>query len=148
MTNVPVLSRTNCQRLPGVYAVGVVDASALPQNIMLRALARLPIIINQSISWVPITGEAECLSTTEYDNNVPMETVTLSFQSVHPLAKGLNPAFVVVTTEMDAYLIGQLESPRIELKCESTTGSPSGSPSVYNFTVTHKCCKALKKCVL
>ncbi len=123
--------------LPGVRAVGYVNASAVMPAAVTRAIAGIPVYIPAGITWVPIAGQKPSVKAVrEWKNNVVIETTTLEFITSAELPASDLLAFVVIDATGRYWLIGRREHPRTRLEHTASISEPSGEPSAYAYTVT------------
>lgn len=138
---------TTTQQLPGIKAIYCLDARRLQQNIALRYICGMNIIILAELTPVEFYGDPACKCETEFENAAMSQTATLEFKAVAQLPGNMPLAFVVTAVDGRSYLIGSRESPRAVAKCERVMAAPSGEASVCKYEVTHKATRTLIPCI-
>lgn len=136
------------QILPGVTKVGIIALANLPHNIINKAVSGIKVDITESyVTYLPIVGIPVCQSEDKFDNNSSYEKAKLTFKATDLLLQFPRKAFIVITVDGAAYLIGaDNQSPIFDVK--ATSGEPSGESAGYEYEVSMTAKKALIRCYL
>lgn len=123
--------------LPGITAIYAVPCRLLPDHMMLRAIAGMPI-------GIPTVGErVEFFDTPILTiegtkvNGTSVETSTLEFAARKPLKDWIRMAFVVVRANGRTQVIGAKEPKYPVITYTETTGTPDGTAAVRRYKITH-----------
>ena len=137
---------SQCLSLPGISKVWYIHRDYLPDDVVYRAVAGIPIALqNQPVS-ITLKGEAVCEVEQSFDNNSYIEKTKLAFLSLDDVPVDQHPAFVIQTVNGDRYVIGAKERPYPTVKITRSTGQPDGDPSVRKYEVSFTAKKALALC--
>ena len=137
---------SQCLSLPGISKVWYIHRDYLPDDVVYRAVAGIPIALqNQPVS-ITLKGEAVCEVEQSFDNNSYIEKTKLAFLSLDDVPTDQHPAFVIQTVNGDRYVIGAKERPYPTVKITRSTGQPDGDPSVRKYEVSFMTKKALALC--
>ena len=137
---------SQCLSLPGISKVWYIHRDYLPDDVVYRAVAGIPIALqNQPVS-ITLKGEAVCEVEQSFDNNSYIEKTKLAFLSLDDVPTDQHPAFVIQTVNGDRYVIGAKERPYPTVKITRSTGQPDGDPSVRKYEVSFTAKKALALC--
>ena len=136
------------QILPGVTKVGIIALANLPHNIINKAVSGIEVVINEaSVEYLNIVGIPVCQSEDKFDNNSSFEKAKLTFKTTDFILRYLRRAFIVITADGAAYLIGaDTQLPIFDMK--NTSGEPSGESAGYEYEVSMTAKKALIRCYL
>ena len=137
---------SKCISLPGITHVWYILRDYLPDDVIYRAVAGIPIALqNQPIS-ISMKGSAICEVEQSFDNNSYIEKTKLAFLSLDDVSTDQHPAFVIQTVNGDRYVIGAKERPFPTVKITRSTGQLDGEPSVRKYEVSFTAKKALALC--
>lgn len=135
-----------CLSLPGIQQVWYISRTGLPDDVVYRSVAGIPVsVIEQPIS-ITMKGEAVCEVEQSYDNNSYIEKAKLTFLTLDDVPTDQHPAFLFQTIEGDIYIIGAKERPYPTVKITRSTGHPDGDTSVRKYEVSFSAKKALALC--
>ena len=135
-----------CLSLPGITRVWYILRDYLPDDVVYRAVAGIPVsLLEQPIS-ITMKGSAICEVEQSFDNNSYIEKSKLTFLTLDDVPVDQHPAFVIQTVDGDYYLIGAKERPYPTVKITRSTGQPDGDPSVRKYEVSFTAKKALALC--
>ena len=135
-----------CLSLPGIQQVWYISRTGLPDDVVYRSVAGIPVsVIEQPIS-ITMKGEAVCEVEQLYDNNSYIEKAKLTFLTLDDVPTDQHPAFLFQTIEGDIYIIGAKERPYPTVKITRSTGQPDGDASVRKYEVSFSAKKALALC--
>ena len=137
---------SKCLSLPGIQQVWYISRTGLPDDVVYRSVAGIPVsVIEQPIS-ITMKGEAVCEVEQSYDNNSYIEKAKLTFLTLDDVPTDQHPAFLFQTIEGDIYIIGAKERPYPTVKITRSTGQPDGDTSVRKYEVSFSAKKALALC--
>jgi hypothetical protein len=137
---------SKCLSLPGIQQVWYISRTGLPDDVVYRSVAGIPVsVIEQPIS-ITMKGLAVCEVEQSYDNNSYIEKSKLTFLTLDEVPTDQHPAFVIETVDGDKYVIGAKERPYPTVKITRSTGQPDGDPSVRKYEVSFTAKKALALC--
>ena len=135
-----------CLSLPGIQQVWYISRTGLPDDVVYRSVAGIPVsVIEQPVS-ITMKGEAVCEVEQSYDNNSYIEKAKLTFLTLDDVPTDQHPAFLFQTIEGDIYIIGAKERPYPTVKITRSTGQPDGDASVRKYEVSFSAKKALALC--
>ena len=137
---------SQCLSLPGINKVWYLLRDALPDDVVYRAVAGIPISFDDQPTEVNLKGEAVCEVEQSFDNNSYIEKTTLTFLALDDVPTDQHPAFVIQTVNGDRNVIGAKERPYPTVKITRSTGQPDGDPSVRKYEVSFTAKKALALC--
>ena len=120
----------------------------LPPNINYKAMAKVPVGIYPTPTYIDTDGKSECDTETDFDNNSKIEKATLKFSTTESLPVHIHLAFVIYTVRGEKYIIGCKEAPYPIIKVKSTTGSPDWQRNIINYEITFTARKALVQCAV
>ena len=133
----------NCLSLPGITKVWYILRDNLPDDVVYRAVAGIPISLSEQPISITSKGEAICELEQSFDNNSYIEKSKLTFITLDDVPTDQHPAFVIETVDGDVYVIGAKERPYPTVKIIRSTGQPDGDPSVKKYEVSFTAKKAL-----
>jgi hypothetical protein len=133
----------NCLSLPGITKVWYILRDNLPDDVVYRAVAGIPISFSEQPISITMKGEAICELEQSFDNNSYIEKSKLTFITLDDVPTDQHPAFVIETVDGDVYVIGAKERPYPTVKIIRSTGQPDGDPSVKKYEVSFTAKKAL-----
>ena len=133
----------NCLSLPGITKVWYILRDNLPDDVVYRAVAGIPISFSEQPISITMKGEAICELEQSFDNNSYIEKSKLTFLTLDDVPTDQHPAFVIETVDGDVYVIGAKERPYPTVKIIRSTGQPDGDPSVKKYEVSFTAKKAL-----
>ena len=133
----------NCLSLPGITKVWYILRDNLPDDVVYRAVAGIPISFSEQPISITMKGEAFCELEQSFDNNSYIEKSKLTFITLDDVPTDQHPAFVIETVDGDVYVIGAKERPYPTVKIIRSTGQPDGDPSVKKYEVSFTAKKAL-----
>ena len=137
---------SKCQSLPGIQKVWYIPCADLPDDVVYRSVAGIPIsLLKISTVSINLKGEAVC-EVKSYDNNSYIEKAKLQFLTLDDVPTDQHPAFVIKTMNNELYLLGAKERPYPTVKITSSTGQPDGDASVRKYEVSFTARKALALC--
>ena len=137
---------SKCLSLPGIQQVWYISRNGLPDDVVYRSVAGIPVsVIEQPIS-ITMKGEAVCEVEQSYDNNSYIEKAKLTFLTLDDVPTDQHPAFVIRTVNDEYYVIGAKERPYPTVKITRSTGQPDGDTSVRKYEVSFSAKKALALC--
>ena len=132
-----------CLSLPGITKVWYILRDNLPDDVVYRAVAGIPISFSEQPISITMKGEAFCELEQSFDNNSYIEKSKLTFLTLDDVPTDLHPAFVIETVDGDVYVIGAKERPYPTVKIIRSTGQPDGDPSIKKYEVSFTAKKAL-----
>ena len=132
-----------CLSLPGITKVWYILRDNLPDDVVYRAVAGIPISFSEQPISITMKGEAFCELEQSFDNNSYIEKSKLTFITLDDVPTDQHPAFVIETVDGDVYVIGAKERPYPTVKIIRSTGQPDGDPSVKKYEVSFTAKKAL-----
>ena len=119
-----------CVSLPGITNVWYIPHDVLPDDVVYRAVAGIPISLEVQPVSITMKGEATCEVEQSFDNNSYIEKVKLAFLTLDDVPTVNFPAFVIKTVDGDIYLMGAKERPYPTVKITRSSGALDGDPSV------------------
>ena len=137
---------SKCISLPGITHVWYILRDYLPDDVVYRAVAGIPISFDGQPTEVNLKGSAICEVEQSFDNNSYIEKTKLAFLSLDDVPVDQHPAFVIQTVNGDRYVIGAKERPYPTVKITRSTGQLDGEPSVRKYEVSFMAKKALALC--
>ena len=132
--------------LPGIQQVWYILSDHLPDDVVYRSVAGIPIYLREQPISITMKGEAVCEVERSYDNNSYIEKAKLTFLTLDDVPTDLHPAFIIKTVNDELYLLGAKERPYPTVKITSSTGQPDGDTSVRKYEVSFTAKKALARC--
>ena len=135
-----------CLSLPGITHVWYILRDDLPDDVVYRSVAGIPVSLSEQPINISMKGEALCEVEQSFDNNSYIEKVKLTFFSLDDVPTDQHPAFVIQTVDGDIYVIGAKERPYPTVKISRSTGQLDGDPSVRKYEVSFTAKKALAPC--
>ena len=136
----------NCLSLPGITKVWYILRDYLPDDVVYRAVAGIPITLSEQPISITMKGETFCEVEQSFDNNSYIEKSKLTFLTLDDVPTDQHPAFVIQTVDGDVYVIGAKERPYPTVKIIRSTGQLDGDPSVRKYEVSFTAKKALAPC--
>ena len=137
---------SKCLSLPGITHIWYILRDYLPDDVVYRAVADIPVTLQASPINISLMGEAVCEVEQSFDNNSYIEKSKLTFLTLDEVPTDQHPAFVIETVNGDKYVIGAKERPYPTVKITRSTGQPDGDPSVRKYEVSFTAKKALALC--
>lgn len=137
---------SKCLSLPGIQQVWYILRDYLPDDVVYRSVAGIPITLQEQPISITMKGEAVCEVEQSYDNNSYIEKAKLTFLTLDDVQTDQHPAFVVRTVNDEYYVIGAKERPFPTVKITRSTGQPDGDTSVRKYEVSFTAKKALALC--
>ena len=137
---------SSCVSLPGITHVWYIQRDHLPDDVVYRAVAGIPVTLSEQPVSITMKGKAVCEVEQSFDNNSYIEKVKLDFLTLDDVPTAQHSAFVIQTVDGAIYLIGAKERPYPTVKITSSTGQPDGDPSVRKYEVSFNAKKALALC--
>ena len=137
---------SKCLSLPGIQQVWYILRDYLPEDVVCRSVAGIPISLQEQPISITMKGEAVCEVEQSYDNNSYIEKAKLTFLTLDDVPTDQHPAFVIRTVNDEYYVIGAKERPYPTVKITRSTGQPDGDTSVRKYEVSFTAKKALALC--
>ena len=137
---------SKCLSLPGITKVWYIMRDDLPDDIVYRSVAGIPVNLDVVPTDITLKGQAVCEVEQTFDNNSYIEKVKLTFLTLDDVQTAQHPAFLIKTVNDDIYIIGSKERPYPSVKITSSTGQPDGDTSVRKYEVSFTAKKALALC--
>ena len=137
---------SKCISLPGITHVWYILRDYLPDDVVYRAVAGIPISFDGQPTEVNLKGSAICEVEQSFDNNSYIEKTKLAFLSLDDVPVDQHPAFVIQTVNGDRYVIGAKERPYPTVKITRSTGQLDGEPAVRKYEVSFTAKKAMALC--
>ena len=137
---------SKCLSLPGIQQVWYILRDYLPDDVVYRSVAGIPISLQEQPINITMKGEAICEAEQSYDNNSYIEKAKLTFLTLDDVPSEQHPAFVIRTVNDEYYVIGAKERPYPTVKITRSTGQPDGETSVRKYEVSFTAKKALALC--
>ena len=137
---------SKCLSLPGIQQVWYILRDYLPDDVVYRSVAGIPIALEVEPDVIKMKGEAVCEVEQSYDNNSYIEKAKLTFLTLDDVPTDQHPAFVIRTVNDEYYVIGAKERPYPTVKITRSTGQPDGDASVRKYEVSFSAKKALALC--
>ena len=135
-----------CHALPGILKIWTVSRSSLPNDVVYRAVAGIPIQVQFNLTSITMKGPAFCEVEQTFDNNSYIEQTRLTFSTLDEVDLDKHPAFVIQTMDGNRYIIGSKERPYPTVKITNSTGQLDGEPAVRKYEVSFNAKKALAIC--
>ena len=135
-----------CLSLPGITKAWYIQRNNLPDDVVYRAVAGIPVTLQEQPISISLKGEAICEVEQSFDNNSYIEKSKLTLYTLDEVPTDQHPAFVIETVDGDKYVIGAKERPYPTVKITRSTGQPDGDPSVRKYEVSFTAKKALALC--
>ena len=135
-----------CLSLPGIQYVWYISRDHLPDDVVYRSVAGIPITLEVEPDEIILKGEAVCEVEQSNDNNSYIEKAKLTFLTLDDVPTDQHPAFVIRTVNDEYYVIGAKERPYPTVKITRSTGQPDGDTSVRKYEVSFTAKKALALC--
>lgn len=137
-----------CLSLPGIQQVWYILRDYLPDDVVYRSVAGIPITLEVEPYEIILKGEAVCEVEQSYDNNSYIEKAKLTFLTLDDVPLDQHPAFIIHTVNDEYYVIGAKERPYPTVKITSSTGQLDGDPSVSKYEVSFIEKKSLALCLV
>ena len=135
---------SKCQSLPGIQKVWYIPCADLPDDVVYRSVAGIPIsLLKISTVSISLKGEAVCEVEKSYDNNSYIEKAKLQFLTLDDVPTDQHPSFAIKTANDEIYLIGAKERPYPTIKITRSTGQPDGDASIRKYEVSFTAKKAI-----
>ena len=139
---------SKCLSLPGIQQVWYILRDYLPDDVVYRSVAGIPISLQEQPISITMKGEAVCEVEQSYDNNSYIEKAKLTILTLDDVPTDQHPAFVIRTVNDEYYVIGAKERPYPTVKITRFTGQPDGDTSVRKYEVSFTAKKALALCIV
>ena len=130
----------------GELANCIIPCADLPDDVVYRSVAGIPISLQETPTSITLKGEAVCEVEQSFDNNSYIEKAKLTFLTLDDVPADQHPTFVIKTANDEIYLIGAKERPYPTIKITRSTGLPDGDASVRKYEVSFTAKKALALC--
>jgi hypothetical protein len=135
-----------CLSLPGITKAWYIQRNYLPDDVVYRSVAGIPVTLKEQPISINLKGEAICEVEQSFDNNSYIEKSKLTLYTLDEVPTDQHPAFLFQTIEGDIYIIGAKERPYPTVKITRSTGQPDGDTSVRKYEVSFTAKKALALC--
>ena len=135
-----------CLSLPGITKAWYIQRDYLPDDVVYRSVAGIPVTLQEQPISINLKGEAICEVEQSFDNNSYIEKSKLTLYTLDEVPTDQHPAFVIETVDGDKYVIGAKERPYPTVKITRSTGQPDGDASVRKYEVSFTAKKALALC--
>lgn len=135
-----------CVSLPGIQDVWYIKRDFLPDDVVYRAVAGIPVSLLHAPTTINMKDEAACEVEQSFDNNSYIEKTRLTFLTLDEVPTEQHPAFVIRTISGEDFVIGAKERPYPTVKITRSTGQLDGVPSVRKYEVSFTAKKALALC--
>ena len=135
-----------CLSLPGITKAWYIQRDYLPDDVVYRSVAGIPVTLQEQPISINLKGQALCEVEQSFDNNSYIEKSKLNLYTLDEVPTDQHPAFVIETVDGDKYVIGAKERPYPTVKITRSTGQPDGDPSVRKYEVSFTAKKALALC--
>ena len=135
-----------CLSLPGITKVWFILRDYLPDDVVYRSVAGIPVSLQEQPISVTLKGSAICEVDQSFDNNSYIEKTKLTFYTLDDVPTDQHPAFVIQTVDGNIYVIGAKERPYPTVRITRSTGQLDGEPSVKKYEVSFTAKKALALC--
>ena len=135
-----------CLSLPGITKAWYIQRNYLPDDVVYRSVAGIPVTLQEQPISINLKGEAICEVEQSFDNNSYIEKSKLTLYTLDEVPTDQHPAFVIETVDGAKYVIGAKERPYPTVKITRSTGQPDGDPSVRKYEVSFTAKKALALC--
>ena len=135
-----------CLSLPGITKAWYIQRNYLPDDVVYRSVAGIPVTLQEQPISINLKGEAICEVEQSFDNNSYIEKSKLTLYTLDEVPTDQHPAFVIETVDGDKYVIGAKERPYPTVKITRSTGQPDGDTSVRKYEVSFTAKKALALC--
>ena len=135
-----------CLSLPGITKAWYIQPNYLPDDVVYRSVAGIPVTLQEQPISISLKGEPICEVEQSFDNNSYIEKSKLTLYTLDEVPTDQHPAFVIETVDGDKYVIGAKERPYPTVKITRSTGQPDGDPSVRKYEVSFTAKKALALC--
>ncbi len=138
---------SKCLSLPGITNVWYIMRGDLPDDIVYRSVAGIPVSLDVVPTEITLKGQSVCEVEQTFDNNSYIEKAKMTFLTLDDVPIAQHPAFLFKTVNDDIYIIGSKERPYPTVKITSSTGQPDGDTSVKKYEVSFTAKKALALCI-
>ena len=135
-----------CLSLPGITKAWYIQRDYLPDDVVYRSVAGIPVTLQEQPIIINLKGEAICEVEQSFDNNSYIEKSKLTLYALDEVPTDQHLAFIIETVDGDKYVIGAKERPYPTVKITRSTGQPDGDPSVRKYEVSFTAKKALALC--
>ncbi len=132
-----------CVSYPGIAQVAYITTSDLPDDVIYRAVAGIPVSLNGTATAIKHIGEPVAEVEHDDDHNSYIEKAKLTFYSLETLPVGQHLAFVFRTVQGENFVIGAKERPYPTVKVMSSTGRLDGEAYVRKYEVSWMAKKVL-----
>jgi len=132
--------------VPGISQINFVLQDDIPNNVIERAQAGLPIGIYAIPHPVTFVGNPTCTCDTSNEHNGRTQTAKLQFKSRQLIPEDQVIVFIVTDQAGQSYLIGNREDPMPLVSMVQHFGIPNGEPRVLNYTIEFTAPNALIPC--
>lgn len=136
---------SNINSLPGIKKIWYITIDLLPDDVVYRAVAGLPVTVSGIPTDIILKGDATCDVEQQYDNNAQIEKAKLNFYTLDEIPTTKHLAFVIHTVNGEKYIVGSKEKPYATVKMDFTTGKTDGDAAVRKYEVAFTAKKALAR---
>lgn len=133
------------QSLPNIVSISTVPCASLPENILEKYLAKMPIAVFPLPTAIEHYGNASCEAEQEYVNGSYSEKTAFQFTSAEYIPQFPAPAFVIGDAQGKCYLIGTKEAPYPMVEITDTIDDETNIKA-YKMTFTRR--KSLIPCTV
>lgn len=130
------------KNLPGIKAVGLIQRSALPENMVFKAMAGVKIVIDAQPEWLCDARGASGQWESRFDNNSYYERAKLSF-NVPAKLDITGKVFIAETVEEELLVFGFREPPHPVVIYTRNSGEPGGTSAGYSYEVSSTASRAV-----
>ncbi len=134
--------------LPGIRAVGVLNASDLPPSAPLMAVAGITVPVSVEPVWIPVGDSAKAVRTEVRTARSLSQTANLTFRSSLAIPRLANPAFVVIDQNGAQWLIMSCYPPFPKISESASSGLLGSEPADFSYEVTHTAVRTLFPCAV
>ena len=95
-----------CLSLPGITKAWYIQRNYLPDDVVYRSVAGIPVTLQEQPISINLKGEAICEVEQSFDNNSYIEKSKLTFLTLDDVPLAQHPAFVIETVDDNALFYG------------------------------------------
>ncbi len=132
-----------CVSYPGITVVAYTEITNLPDDVIYRAVAGIPVSITADPVKVQLTDVPIAEVEREEVQNSYIEKAKLTFFTLQELPCEQHLAFIFRTVHGELFIMGSKERPYPTVKVTSTTGRLDGDAYVRKYEVSFTAKKAL-----
>lgn len=136
------------QILPGISKIGYIDCRHLAKYVALQHICGMKVSVLTDITFISQFEEASCECQNKLNNGILTSTATLSFRTNKVIPDNGYLAFVVITPQGDAFLVGSKEAPRPVIEYDYSAGMPGSTPAGFNYEIKHVAIRSMIPCVI